>query len=237
VSSNRDDFPEWVKEALAKRVGMRCSNPACNQITSGPHYDPTRSVSVGVAAHISGAASRGPRYDPSLTTAERRSINNGVWLCQNCAKLVDSDTNRFTVNLLLEWKTAAEQKAFIEIVGKDFDRHYPSSPAAVHSPIPKIHGLDYEIARSLLIDSGWQPLMHHWSHGSDPMMVAGNGKYFWNKGYWEISHSCPTGLANCLFVFTDVYGNRLLVGTAGEALPEVGATARVWGWHFELETQ
>src|SRR5208337_4235287 len=235
ASMNRDDFPERVKDVLAKRVGLRCSNPACRQTTSGPHLDPARSVSVGVAAHITGAARKGPRYDASLNSVQRSAITNAVWLCQDCAKLVDSDTNRFTVDLLLEWKAAAEQESFIEIVGKNFDRHYPSSPAAVHSPIPKIHGLAYDAARSLLIDSGWQPLMHHWSHGSDPEMIAGNGKYFWDKGYREIRHACPNGLAHCLFIFTDVYGNRLIVGTSGEVYPEFGATATVRGWHFEQD--
>lgn len=233
---NRDDFPKRVKDVLAKRVGLRCSNPAYRKTTSGPHLDPTRSVSIGVAAHITGAARKGPRYDASLTSAERSAITNAVWLCQDCAKRVDSDTNRFTVDILLEWKAAAEQEAFIEILGKNFARHYPSSPAAVHSPIPKIHGLAYDAARSLLIDSGWQPLMHSWSYGFDPDISGGNGPYYWDKGYWEIRQACPTGLANCLFVFTDVYGNRLLVGTAGEVLPEVGADAQVWGWHFERET-
>ncbi len=230
---DRDDFPERVKDVLAKRVGLRCSNPACRKTTSGPHLDPTRCVSIGVAAHITGAARKGPRYDASLDGAERSAITNAAWLCQDCAKLVDSDTNRFTVDILFKWKEATEQEAFIEIVGKNFYRHYSPSPAAVHSPIPKIHGLAYEAARYLLIDSGWQPQMHHWSHGSDPEMMAGNGKYFWDKGYWEIRHACPTGLAHCTFAFTDVYGNVLVVGTSGEVYVDFGAMAIVRGWQFE----
>src|SRR5713101_7033757 len=44
----RDDFPAQAKEVLAKRVGYRCSNPTCRQLTSGPHDDPARAVNVGV---------------------------------------------------------------------------------------------------------------------------------------------------------------------------------------------
>ncbi len=47
----RDDFPLPVKDALAKRVGYRCSNPQCRQSTSGPQDDPTKFVNTGVAAH------------------------------------------------------------------------------------------------------------------------------------------------------------------------------------------
>jgi ribosomal protein L37AE/L43A len=46
---------------------------------------------IGVAAHISGAAPGGPRYDASMSSEARKSINNGIWLCANCARLVDGD--------------------------------------------------------------------------------------------------------------------------------------------------
>jgi len=42
---------------------------------------------------------------------ERSSPSNGIWLCQNCAKLVDNDRIRFTVELLQQWKAAAESEA------------------------------------------------------------------------------------------------------------------------------
>lgn len=36
---------------------------------------------------------------------------NGIWLCQNCAKLVDADDSRYTVEKLKEWKLDAEAAA------------------------------------------------------------------------------------------------------------------------------
>jgi len=90
----RDDFLIPVKDTLAKRVGFRCSNPGCRKPTSGPQEDPAKSVNVGVAAHITAAASDGPRYDPALSSDERKSPPNGIWLCQSCAKLVDNDEIR-----------------------------------------------------------------------------------------------------------------------------------------------
>lgn len=105
----RDDFPRQTIETLAKRVGQRCSNPACGKPTSGAHTEPSRSIIVGVAAHITAASAGGPRYDPDLSPEERRSISNGIWLCQTCAKLVDSDEARFSIEVLRSWKRQAEE--------------------------------------------------------------------------------------------------------------------------------
>ena len=107
----RDDFKEYTKETLAKRVGMQCSNPNCRKRTSGPRNDPAKALNIGVAAHITAASADGPRHDAALSKAERCSIKNGIWLCQNCAKLVDNDETRFTVEVLRQWKEDAENAA------------------------------------------------------------------------------------------------------------------------------
>ena len=75
-------------------------------------------INIGVAAHIT-AASPGtpekpaPRYDKTLTREQRRDISNGILLCQNCAKLVDSDVSQFTVSVLQKWRKEAEDRAFL----------------------------------------------------------------------------------------------------------------------------
>ena len=115
--SNRDEFRKSDADILAKRVGNRCSNPGCRQSTAGPRDDPTKAVNIGVAAHITAAAAGGPRYDVSLPATERKSIQNGIWLCQNCGKLVDSDTSRYSVGMLRWWKSQAEENARLELEG------------------------------------------------------------------------------------------------------------------------
>ena len=50
----------------------------------------------------------GPRFDASLSPQERGSTGNGIWLCQTCAKLVDSDEVRFTGPVMQSWKQHAE---------------------------------------------------------------------------------------------------------------------------------
>ncbi len=107
----RDEFTVGIKEELAKRVGFLCSNPGCRQPTSGPQSALSGTVNIGVAAHITAASLGGPRYDASLSSNERGSFGNGIWLCQTCAKLVDSDQSRYTVEKLREWKSDAEAAA------------------------------------------------------------------------------------------------------------------------------
>ena len=111
----RDDFSLKTKGLLAKRVANRCSNPGCRQLTSGPQEDPTKVVNIGVAAHITAASADGPRFDPSLTPDERRSVENGIWLCQSCAKLVDNDPIRYGADVLRQWKVLAEESAAREL--------------------------------------------------------------------------------------------------------------------------
>src|SRR6185436_13906485 len=107
----RDDFSEQTKRALALRVGYRCSRPECGALTSGPQVDESKALNVGVAAHITAASPGGARFDPQLTSEERISAANGIWLCQNCAKLIDNDVVQFTIELLQRWKIEREAEA------------------------------------------------------------------------------------------------------------------------------
>ncbi|MEA1958545.1 MAG: hypothetical protein U9N44_02570, partial [Chloroflexota bacterium] len=66
---------------------------------------------MGIAAHIEGATPPAPRYNPKQTQEERSSIENGIWLCQTCAKLVDNDEKKYTVSILKHWKDQAEKRA------------------------------------------------------------------------------------------------------------------------------
>ncbi len=79
--------------------------------TTGPGADPGTVVRIGKAAHITAAASGGPRYDATLTSDERRSLENGVWLCANCHDLVDRDVTSYPIGLLRQWKLEAEREA------------------------------------------------------------------------------------------------------------------------------
>jgi hypothetical protein len=107
----RDGFTQDVKRVLADRAGAASSNPERRALTAGPRDDPTKAVHVGVAAHIASAAAGGPSHNSALSPEEPGHSRNGIWLCRNCAKLVDNDVARFPEALLREWKTGAEPRA------------------------------------------------------------------------------------------------------------------------------
>lgn len=120
----RDEFAKETKERLAKRVGMHCSNPDCRSPTAGPDsIDGT--INVGEAAHITAAAPGGARYDPSLTSEQRQSVENGIWLCRRCAKIIDSDEAAYPKSKLIEWKETSEYIAALEVHGYAVSRARP----------------------------------------------------------------------------------------------------------------
>ena len=114
----RDDFDKETKEVLARRVAYFCSNPNCRKPTTGPQTDPDKSINLGVAAHVTAASPGGARFDSTLSREQRRSIDNGIWLCQSCAKLVDNDDQRYTMDLLRRWRVQAEEVALLEQIGR-----------------------------------------------------------------------------------------------------------------------
>jgi hypothetical protein len=228
----RDDFPARTKDALAKRVNLLCSNPGCGKATSGPHSDPARALNIGVAAHITAASPGGPRYHEAATVQDRSSFQNGIWLCQSCAKLVDNDPESFTVALLHRWKDQAEAKALAALSGRSLD-DLPQPVGAKHTPLPRIRWLPYDLARAQLVDHGWHPVLRHWTDGSDPDINLGNGPHYWQRGFREIVHAYPTGTAACAFAFIDAYGHTLEVVTEGDADPEIGSEAIVMSWRIQ----
>ncbi len=101
----RDDFTSNDKDILAKAAKLKCSNPDCRILTiSAKSDDHNKITNIGVAAHITAASKGGPRYDKSLSSKDRASISNGIWLCSNCATLIDREPQKYTVELLKKWK-------------------------------------------------------------------------------------------------------------------------------------
>lgn len=99
-----------TKRALAHRAGNACS--LCRAPTAGPSEAHASAVNnVGVAAHICGARPSAPRYDASMTAVARSHADNGIWLCQTCAKKIDGDVVEWSVLRLLKEKVAAEHRA------------------------------------------------------------------------------------------------------------------------------
>ncbi|MER9225788.1 hypothetical protein NKI39_09035 [Mesorhizobium sp. M0664] len=77
-------------------------------------------MDIGVAAHICAAASGtgARRYRDDMTTEQRKSHENGIWLCQDCAKAIDSDDPEFSETLLHGWKRKHAEDMWRSIVHK-----------------------------------------------------------------------------------------------------------------------
>lgn len=117
--NNRDEFTNKTKLTIAKRAGWLCSDPSCRRHTVGSNSDGDGEINLGVAAHICAAASGGPRYDPKMTSEERRSPNNGIWMCQLHSKAVDAKDSVFTVELLQKWKAQAQKDSWRRVLYND----------------------------------------------------------------------------------------------------------------------
>lgn len=99
------DFSLKTIDKLRDDVGNRCS--LCDRPTSGPSRQSGKQTNLGTAAHITAAATGGPRYQASLTPAQRRSHENGIWCCRDCGKLIDDDALTYTVEKLQDAKDKA----------------------------------------------------------------------------------------------------------------------------------
>jgi hypothetical protein len=72
-------------------------------------------VNLGEAAHITAAASGGPRFDPNMSSADRKSSENGIWMCRHHARLIDADSGEYSATSLRQWKQVAEATAYREL--------------------------------------------------------------------------------------------------------------------------
>ena len=131
------------------RVGWLCSAPCCRRHTVGSNSDGSGEVDVGVAAHITAAAPGGPRYDTSLTSEQRKSAANGIWLCAVHARVVDSDP-KYTVQVLHQWKADAQSDSWRRLHNSESPQGYVPQPESEEEPNTRVRAAaeaDLEVFR------------------------------------------------------------------------------------------
>lgn len=108
--NKRDGFNSKTTEILAKRASFICSNPTCKCLTiAASEMDDMKVLYTGKASHITAAAPKGPRYDKTMTQVQRSDISNAIFLCSNCAEMIDKNKGLdFPVVTLLKWKDQHE---------------------------------------------------------------------------------------------------------------------------------
>lgn len=95
-----------VKDHLKYLSGNECANPSCHNQLSFPDDNAFDSQ----ICHIEAASPNGPRYNPNQTDEERRSFDNLILLCYKCHNMVDNNPDKYTVELLKQWKREHEAK-------------------------------------------------------------------------------------------------------------------------------
>lgn len=87
----------------------RCAYPNC----SFPIVEESGTV-LGIICHIKARNKNGPRYDALQTDKERHGFDNLMLMCGGHSKLIDSDPDRFTVEMLIEMKAVHERAGHFE---------------------------------------------------------------------------------------------------------------------------
>ncbi|KGT77322.1 hypothetical protein MA20_22275 [Bradyrhizobium japonicum] len=116
AKKSRDDFTVKTVLQIAKRAGWLCCFPSCRTSTVGATEDGRGEINIGTAAHICAAAPGGPRYDENMSENERSSAENGIWMCRDHGKAIDSDVKQFTTTVLREWKKQAELESWQRVL-------------------------------------------------------------------------------------------------------------------------
>lgn len=95
---------------MIARSGNRCAYPGCGVDLAIDAKNPgDRPKATGKVAHIAAASPGGPRYDATMTTAERGSAENLIYLCGPHHDAVDSQLEHHTREFLLEAKRVHEE--------------------------------------------------------------------------------------------------------------------------------
>ncbi|MCD8440953.1 AAA family ATPase [Tenacibaculum finnmarkense] len=115
--SSREEFNKPTREIIAGRAGYRCSFPGCNKTLIGPGHKSNEWITIGEYAHIFSAVKNGPRTDGNLKPDELKKPENGIYLCRNHHKLIDtkSQDNKYTSSLLTRYKNKHEFQISAEI--------------------------------------------------------------------------------------------------------------------------
>lgn len=126
--------------ALFSKTGNQCAFPGCVH----PLVDDDNQF-IAQVCHIEAAKEGGPRYNPSMTDEDRKSIKNLIVLCYRHHVNIDNDTDLYTVKCLQDMKHNHE----VNFSG----RPYVISDQAIDKIFKEQMFFEHEISR---INEVWQ---------------------------------------------------------------------------------
>jgi hypothetical protein len=92
----------------------QCAFPDCSVPIVEQSGTPT-----GVVCHICARSKGGPRFDAKQTDEQRHAFENLILMCARHSKLIDSEPQRYTVDLLHDLKAMRERGGAIELSQAD----------------------------------------------------------------------------------------------------------------------
>jgi hypothetical protein len=225
--SNRDDFSEPTKRALALRAGYRCAFEGCDRPTSGPSAEAEDAVTnIGKAAHICAAAPGGRRYDTSMTPEQRTAITNGIWLCAHHADLIDRDEVTYTVAALQRMKWLHE--------ARNAEALRSLHPSNIGADLIALGPQTVVVGEVATIEAGvWEFQIHHFLIGDLPSLAAfveGFERLAADDRYVLANQMAEGRLLAAAPVFTHMAGRRLVHCTLQPAATRMSALTLPADW-------
>jgi len=105
MPADRRSYPQSDIKKLWGESAGRCAFPRCKQKCVIDETEFDEKAIIGKIAHIFAHSDIGPRANPNLTRKERDSYSNWILLCGTHHDLVDIQSNTYTAENLLRWKT------------------------------------------------------------------------------------------------------------------------------------
>ncbi|NKY54520.1 ABC-three component system protein [Nocardia vermiculata] len=108
--SVRDRVPFAQEKVVISRSGNMCAYPSCGlELTIDSQDVDDQPKATGKVAHIAAASPGGPRYDASMSTAQRGSAENLIYLCSPHHDAIDFQLSHHTTQFLLDAKNSHEE--------------------------------------------------------------------------------------------------------------------------------
>lgn len=109
---SKTKIPEKVKYDLWFAAHGRCEFAGCNKILFR-HGITMDKCNISNFAHIIGDSAKGPRGHEKKSEELSKDFNNLILLCPECHKLIDSDEEKYTVEVLKKMKKDHEDRILL----------------------------------------------------------------------------------------------------------------------------
>ena len=116
-------IPDRTKRLLWSRSGGYCQNPECTRELFA-FFENGNVVSLGELAHVIGESKQGPRGKGNLSQSRRDGHENIILLCPTCHTLIDKNPERFSTDVLYEWKRCHENRIRRSFVVPVYDNRH-----------------------------------------------------------------------------------------------------------------